>query len=77
MTTKEIKEHRRPMNVYVRRGSRAEKAFRKRAGSPIAESDCARNCTQSRPRFEVSGRENNSGLAIHEFLCRWRRMGSR
>src|SRR6202049_1144621 len=35
MTTKESKEHRRPMNVYVRRGSKAEKAFRKRIGSPI------------------------------------------
>ncbi len=35
MTTKENKEHRRPMNVYVRRGSKAEKAFRKRSGSPI------------------------------------------
>jgi len=35
MTSKEIREHRRPMNVYVRRGSRAEKAFRKRAGSPV------------------------------------------
>jgi hypothetical protein len=33
MAKKEIREHRRPMNVYVRRGSRAEKAFRKRAGS--------------------------------------------
>jgi len=31
----EIREHRRPMNVYVRRGSRAEKAFRKRTGSPV------------------------------------------
>src|ERR1700694_2701969 len=35
MTTKENKEHRRPMNVYVRRGSKAEKTFRKRSGSPI------------------------------------------
>ncbi len=35
MTTKESKEHRRPMNVYVRRGSKAEKALRKRIGSPI------------------------------------------
>ena len=35
MTTKENKGHRRPMNVYVRRGSKAEKAFRKRIGSPI------------------------------------------
>src|ERR1700693_743481 len=34
MSTKEITETRRPMNVYVRRGSSAEKAFRKRAGSP-------------------------------------------
>jgi hypothetical protein len=34
MGTKEIAEPRRPMNVYVRRGSSAEKAFRKRAGSP-------------------------------------------
>jgi hypothetical protein len=35
MTTKENREHRRPMNVYVRRGSKAEKTFRKRSGSPI------------------------------------------
>jgi hypothetical protein len=35
MTSKEIREHRRPMNVYVRRGSRAEKAFRKLTGSPV------------------------------------------
>ena len=35
MTSQEIREHRRPMNVYVRRGSRAENAFRKRAGSPV------------------------------------------
>jgi hypothetical protein len=35
MTSKEVKEHPRPMNVYVRRGSRAETAFRKRAGSPV------------------------------------------
>jgi hypothetical protein len=35
MTTKENKEHPRPMNVYVRRGSKAEKTFRKRSGSPI------------------------------------------
>jgi hypothetical protein len=35
MTTKEVSEHRRPMNVYVRRGSKAEKAFRKRAGSAV------------------------------------------
>jgi len=34
MSTKGITEPRRPMNVYVRRGSSAEKAFRKRAGSP-------------------------------------------
>jgi hypothetical protein len=34
MATKEIREHRRPMNVYVRRGSRAEQSFRNRAGSP-------------------------------------------
>ena len=34
MSPKEITEPRRPMNVYVRRGSSAEKAFRKRAGSP-------------------------------------------
>jgi hypothetical protein len=34
MSTKETTELRRPMNVYVRRGSSAEKAFRKRAGSP-------------------------------------------
>jgi hypothetical protein len=34
MSTKGITESRRPMNVYVRRGSNAEKAFRKRAGSP-------------------------------------------
>jgi hypothetical protein len=34
MNTKEITEPRRPMNVYVRRGSHAEKHFRKRAGSP-------------------------------------------
>ena len=34
MSSKEITEVRRPMNVYVRRGSSAEKAFRKRAGSP-------------------------------------------
>jgi hypothetical protein len=35
MTGKEIREHRRPMNVYVRRGSKAEKTFRRHAGSPI------------------------------------------
>ena len=35
MTTKENKAHRRPMNVYVRRGSKAERTFRKRSGSPI------------------------------------------
>ena len=35
MTSQEIREHRRPMNVCVRRGSRAENAFRKRAGSPV------------------------------------------
>src|ERR1700736_6478734 len=35
VTTKENKEHRRPMNVYVRRGSKAERTFRKRSGSPI------------------------------------------
>ena len=35
MTSKEIREHRRPMNVYVRRGSKAEATFRKRTGSPI------------------------------------------
>jgi len=35
MATKEVAEHRRPMNVYVRRGSKAEKAFRKRARSPV------------------------------------------
>jgi hypothetical protein len=34
MSTKETTEPRRPMNVYVQRGSSAEKAFRKRAGSP-------------------------------------------
>src|SRR6202140_2216739 len=34
MSTKEITETRRPMNVYVQRGSSAEKVFRKRAGSP-------------------------------------------
>ena len=33
MSAKEIKGRQRPMNVYVRRGSSAEKAFRKRAGS--------------------------------------------
>src|SRR5260370_14529786 len=33
MSTKGITEPRRPMNVYVRRGSSAEKAFRKRVGS--------------------------------------------
>src|SRR6202163_1730243 len=33
MSTKEIIEPRRPMNVYVRRGSHAEKHFRKRTGS--------------------------------------------
>src|SRR5216684_287938 len=33
MTTKENKVHRRPMNL--RRGSKAEKTFRKRSGSPI------------------------------------------
>jgi len=38
MAAKEMREHRRPMNVYVRRGSRAEKAFRKRAGSPVPKS---------------------------------------
>src|SRR3979411_2886318 len=32
--SKEITEPRRPMNVYVRRGSHAEKHFRKRTGSP-------------------------------------------
>ncbi|HEX7425382.1 MAG TPA: hypothetical protein VF311_16060 [Terriglobales bacterium] len=37
MTSKEIREHRCPMNVYVRRGSRAERAFRKRTGSPVPE----------------------------------------
>lgn len=37
MTNKEEREHRRPMNVYVRRGSTAEKAFRKLAGAPVAE----------------------------------------
>ncbi len=37
MTSKETREHRRPMNVYVRRGSSAEKAFRKRTGAPILE----------------------------------------
>jgi hypothetical protein len=35
VTSKETREHRRPMNVYVRRGSRAENAFRKRAQSPV------------------------------------------
>ena len=35
MSAMEITEPRRPMNVYVRRGSRAEKHFRKRTGSPI------------------------------------------
>jgi hypothetical protein len=35
MTSKEIKEQWRPMNVYVRRGSRAESAFRKRARSHV------------------------------------------
>jgi hypothetical protein len=35
MTSKETKEHRHPMNVYVRRGSSAEKSFRKRAQSPV------------------------------------------
>ena len=34
MSAKEITEPRRPMNVYVRRGSHAEKHFRKRTGSP-------------------------------------------
>jgi hypothetical protein len=34
---KETKEHRRVMNVYVRRGSRAESAFRKRARSVVPE----------------------------------------
>ena len=34
---KKTKEHRRPMNVYVRRGSSAEKAFRKRARSVVPE----------------------------------------
>src|SRR5260221_3102126 len=33
MSAKEIKGRQRPMNVYVRRGSSAEKDFRKRAGS--------------------------------------------
>lgn len=37
MTRKATKEHRRPMNVYVRRGSRAEHAFRKRARSAVPE----------------------------------------
>ena len=37
MTSKEITEQRRPMNVYVGRGSKAEKAFRKRAQSPVPE----------------------------------------
>jgi hypothetical protein len=31
------KERRRPLNVYVRRGSNAEKVFRKRTGSPIPQ----------------------------------------
>jgi hypothetical protein len=33
--SKSNKEPRRPMNVYVRRGSKAEKAFRKRTGAAI------------------------------------------
>ena len=37
MTSKETKTRRRPMNVYVRRGSKAEKAIRTRSGSPIPE----------------------------------------
>lgn len=37
MSSKEVKEHPSPMNVYVRRGSSAEKAFRKRAGSPVPQ----------------------------------------
>lgn len=35
MTSKENKQHQCPLNVYVRRGSKAEKALRKRSGSPI------------------------------------------
>jgi len=35
MPTKEINEHRHPMNVYVKRGSTAERTFRKRAGSHV------------------------------------------
>jgi len=35
MGRKKITEHRRPLNVYVRRGSKAEKAFRKRAKSAV------------------------------------------
>jgi hypothetical protein len=37
LTSKETKTRRRPMNVYVRRGSKAEKAIRTRSGSPIPE----------------------------------------
>jgi hypothetical protein len=35
MTSKESKEQWRPFNVYVRRGSKAEKAFRRRAKSAV------------------------------------------
>jgi len=35
MTSKEKKTSRRPMNVFVRRGSNAEKAVRARSGSPV------------------------------------------
>jgi hypothetical protein len=37
LTTKETNTRRRPMNVYVRRGSKAEKAIRARSGSPVPE----------------------------------------
>jgi hypothetical protein len=37
LTSKETKTRCRPMNVYVRRGSKAEKAIRTRSGSPIPE----------------------------------------
>ena len=37
MTSQGIREQRRPMNVYVGRGSKAEKAFRNRAQSPVPE----------------------------------------
>ena len=37
MTSKETNARPRPMNVYVRRGSKAEKVIRARSGSPLPE----------------------------------------